>query len=143
MEKNEIIPETNYKLYVFCRLSRNQPTGLCYHLFAMIQTCTYLYSSNFTPQLKQARNLLQIFNRKSISRNTTHRQSLDVRPYIDSLLKICDRFLAYFSCRVKLLNYVRNQRPFPKIFLYFVSICLPPVYIIFMYTESFVHKKVL
>jgi len=33
-------------------------------------------SSNFTPQVKQARNLSQIFNRKSISRNTTHRQSL-------------------------------------------------------------------
>jgi len=25
-------------------------------LFAMIQTCTHLYPSNFTPQVKQARN---------------------------------------------------------------------------------------
>jgi len=33
------------------------------------------YSSNFTPQVKEARNQSQIFNRKSISRNTTHRQS--------------------------------------------------------------------
>jgi len=41
----------------------------------MIQTCVYLYSSNFTPQVKEARNQSQIFNRKSISRNTTHRQS--------------------------------------------------------------------
>jgi len=41
----------------------------------MIQTCAYLYSSNFTPQLKEARNQSQIFNKKSISRNTTHRQS--------------------------------------------------------------------
>jgi len=32
-------------------------------------------SSNFTPQVKEARNQSQIFNRKSISRNTTHRQS--------------------------------------------------------------------
>ena len=32
-------------------------------------------SSNFTPQGKEARNHSQIFNRKSISRNTTHRQS--------------------------------------------------------------------
>jgi len=41
----------------------------------MIQICAYLYSSNFTPQVKEARNQSQIFNRKSISRNTTHRQS--------------------------------------------------------------------
>ena len=32
-------------------------------------------SSNFTPQVKEARNQSQIFNRKSISRNTTHRLS--------------------------------------------------------------------
>jgi len=31
--------------------------------------------SNFTPQVKEARNQSQILNRKSISRNTTHRQS--------------------------------------------------------------------
>jgi len=41
----------------------------------MIQTCPYLYSSNFTPQVKEARNQSQIFNRKSISRKITHRQS--------------------------------------------------------------------
>ena len=40
----------------------------------MIQTCAYLYSSNFTPQVKEACNQSQICNRKSISRNTTHRQ---------------------------------------------------------------------
>jgi len=28
-----------------CKLSKNQPTGLCFLLFAMIQTWTYLYSS--------------------------------------------------------------------------------------------------
>jgi len=33
------------------------------------------YSSNFTPQVKETRNQSQIFNRKSISRNTRHRQS--------------------------------------------------------------------
>jgi len=32
-------------------------------------------SSNFTPQVKEARNQSQIFNRKSTSRNITHRQS--------------------------------------------------------------------
>ena len=32
-------------------------------------------SSNFTPQVKKARNQSQIFNSKLISRNTTHRQS--------------------------------------------------------------------
>jgi len=41
----------------------------------MIQTCTYLCSSNFTPQVKEASNQSQIFNKKSISRNTTHCQS--------------------------------------------------------------------
>ena len=35
------------------------------------------YSSNFTPQMKQARNQSQIFHRKSISSNTTYHQ-----PYI-------------------------------------------------------------
>jgi len=34
-----------------------------------------VYSSNFTPQVKQARNQSQIFNRKLISRNTARRQS--------------------------------------------------------------------
>jgi len=32
-------------------------------------------SGNFTPQVQEARNQSQIFNRKSISRNTTHRRS--------------------------------------------------------------------
>jgi len=31
-------------------LSRNQPTVLCFHLFAIIQTCTHLYSSTYSPQ---------------------------------------------------------------------------------------------
>jgi len=44
----------------------------------VIQTCRYLYSSNFTQQVKKARNQSQIFNKKSISRNTTHRQSYHV-----------------------------------------------------------------
>jgi len=41
----------------FRRISRLK---LCFHLFAMIQTCRYLYSSNFIPQVKQARNQSQI-----------------------------------------------------------------------------------
>jgi len=54
----------------------DHPTCLCFHLFAMIQTRTCVYSSNFTPQVKQAKTQWEIFNRKSISRNTTHRHSL-------------------------------------------------------------------
>jgi len=46
---------------------------------------TKKYSSNFTPQVKQARNQWQIFNRKSISRNTTHRQSLHFIQIEDSI----------------------------------------------------------
>jgi len=34
--------------------------------------------------LKQARNQLQIFNTKSISRNTTHRQSLHQQAFVTS-----------------------------------------------------------
>jgi len=33
------------------------------------------YTGNFTPHVKEARNQSQSFNWKSISRNTTHRQS--------------------------------------------------------------------
>jgi len=29
---------------------RNQLTVLCFHLFVLIQTCTYLYSSKYSPQ---------------------------------------------------------------------------------------------
>jgi len=28
-------------------LSRNQSTAICFRIFAMIQTCTYLYSSMY------------------------------------------------------------------------------------------------
>jgi len=45
----------------------------------MIPTCANLYSSNFTPQVKEAKNQSQIFNMKSISRNATHRQSYDLQ----------------------------------------------------------------
>ena len=37
--------------------------------------CSHLHSRNFTPQTNKARNQSQIFNRKSIWRDTTHRQS--------------------------------------------------------------------
>jgi len=36
-------------------------------------------TSNFTPQVKQARNQSQIFNRKSISRNAAHHQTLHLQ----------------------------------------------------------------
>jgi len=49
--------------------------GSAFNVFAIIQTCTYLCSSNFTQQVKElARNQSQIFNGESISRSTTHRQ---------------------------------------------------------------------
>ena len=61
---------------ILSKLSRNEQIVLCFHLFAIIESCAYLCSSNFTPHVKQARNQSQLFNRKSISRNITHRQSL-------------------------------------------------------------------
>jgi len=50
----------------FLWLPKNQPTELCFQLFAMIQTCTCLYSSNFTPHVKHTRNQSQLFNKESI-----------------------------------------------------------------------------
>jgi len=40
-----------------------------------MKSYTDLNTSNITPQVKEARNQSQNLNRKSISRNTTHRQS--------------------------------------------------------------------
>jgi len=34
----------------FLSAFENQPTGFCFHLFMMIQICTYLYSSKYFPQ---------------------------------------------------------------------------------------------
>jgi len=52
---------------VFCRLSRNQPTGLCFFHFVMIQTYTYLCSSNWSLQRREIRihqhKLLKVENR--------------------------------------------------------------------------------
>jgi len=31
-------------------LSRNQSTAICFYVFAMIKTCTYLYSSIYFPR---------------------------------------------------------------------------------------------
>jgi len=42
----------------------------------------YTTSSNFTPQVKQTRNELQIFDRKLISYKTTHRQSFHLQAII-------------------------------------------------------------
>jgi len=82
---------------------RNQPTGLCFHLFAMIQTCTYLYPINFTPQVKEAGNQSQMFNRKSISRNFTHRQSYH-------LIQI-EQILEHFTQHYFNLHSTTNQKP--------------------------------
>ena len=41
----------------------------------MVKTYNIMCSSNFPPQVKEARNQSQIFNRKLISRNMTHHQS--------------------------------------------------------------------
>ena len=51
--------------------------------------------------MKQTRNQSQIFNRKSISRNTTHRQSLHLIQNLNCL--------ACFTCGVKLLEYRNVQ----------------------------------
>jgi len=49
--------------------------------------CFIVISSNFTPQVKEARNQSQIFNRKSISRSTTHRQSYNLIQIDDFIAK--------------------------------------------------------
>jgi len=46
IRNNEMLtPYYDHKLQPYSKLSGNQPTGLCFYLFPMIQTCTYLYSS--------------------------------------------------------------------------------------------------
>jgi len=62
------------------------------------------YSSNFTPQVKEARNQSQIFNRKSISRNTTHRQSY----HLQAVLTGVKRWKA--NTRLEKANNLRLQR---------------------------------
>jgi len=64
----------------------------------MIQNCTYLYPSNFTPQVKQARNQSQVFNRKSISRQFLHLIQ------IEYLISSTVRFLSITHCRGKLVG---------------------------------------
>jgi len=47
--KNILTQKNEQKLQVCCELLRNQLTGFSF-LSAMIHTCTYLYSSNMSPQ---------------------------------------------------------------------------------------------
>ena len=58
-----------------------------------------IFSSNFTPQVQEARNQSQIFNRKSISRNTTHRQSYHL------IQKKLSSYSNLFECYVKSISY--------------------------------------
>jgi len=62
---------------------------LYFHLFPMFQTCTYLYSSNYSPLFQISKESIeQIFNRKSVSRNSTRRQSRKlILFYIATFLK--------------------------------------------------------
>jgi len=64
------------KSEVFYKLLRNQPIGLYFHDFVMIQTCAYLFWSNYFRRKSDEVELISnFFNRKSISRNTAHPQS--------------------------------------------------------------------
>ena len=92
---------TGFVNHMFWRLKKNDSDSTCESLIVtrvelnhLIKNVTrvespklWLESSHSlepchhwcTPQLKQARNLSQFFDRKSISRNTTHRQSLHLQ----------------------------------------------------------------
>ena len=48
--KKVVLYRKNEKLKACCMLSRNHPVGFCFLHFAVIQACTYLYSSNYSPQ---------------------------------------------------------------------------------------------
>ena len=68
----------------------NQPTTLCFYLFAVLETCAYRCSSNYSSHVRQARKLFANFNRKPISSNTTHRQSLNPQAmFTGEKLKLC------------------------------------------------------
>jgi len=51
--------------------------------------------SNFTPQVKEARNQSQIFNKRSISRNTTHRQSYHLQAMLTGVHKAQVKVITY------------------------------------------------
>jgi len=70
-----------------------------FHLFAMIQTCTYLYSSKYSPQGGKQGIDRQIFNKNSIWIIFQDWGCVNLREKIDFLLKFVDRFLAYPPCQ--------------------------------------------
>jgi len=78
----------------------------------MFQTCTYLYSTNFTAQVKEPGNQSQMFNRKSISSNTTHRQSYHLIQIEHILEHFTQHYfnLLHWSGYVEMYGYVPLKR---------------------------------
>ena len=111
-----LISQRKQKLWVSCKLSRNPPTVLCFQRFAIIHTCTYLYSSKCFPQVTQARNRLANFlSRKSTSRRTSH-----------SFLKPHSRII-YFNTYLNEFSGLRMRRSLEIVFLSFlIDSCLSP-----------------
>ena len=103
-------------LWISCKLLRNPRTVLSFHHFAIIQTCTYLYSSKCFPQVTQARNRLANFlSRKSTSRRTSH-----------SLLKAHSRII-YFNTYLNEFSGLWMRRTPEIVFLSFlIDSCLSP-----------------
>jgi len=58
-----------WKLQAYCKLSRNQRTGLWFHLLAMVETCTCLYSITILRKAEGFESVNAYFlSRKRISR---------------------------------------------------------------------------
>jgi len=72
------VKQTMKELKKVQHLHRGHVKQYEYTIHKRVKTLQGFYEtppSNFTPQVKEARDQSQIFNRKSISRSTTHRQS--------------------------------------------------------------------
>jgi len=71
----------------------------------MIQTCTYLYSTNYSQHVRQARSLSQFFHMKSISHITAE---LHVKT---ALLTVIYWFACYCCCRI--MHVMQNDHKYP------------------------------
>jgi len=58
--------------------------------------------------VKEARNRSQIFNRKSISRNTTHRQSCHLQAMLTGVKRIQKNIMCDFDTREKANNQIQS-----------------------------------
>jgi len=122
-----LISQRKQKLWVSCKLSRNPPTVLCFQRFAIIHTCTYLYSSKCFPQMIQTSiRSANFLSRKSISRITTHSllKAHSRRIYFNTYLNEFSGLWMRRKCEIVSLSFLIDSclSPFAENLLGFRSI---------------------